>query len=79
MGQKMTWEEMVSQYPDEWVLVIDYEMDGMGDVKSGTLVTHSKIKDDIFDYPIDAEKTGLWFTGESNFRGFRTEPLEMTV
>jgi len=71
MKQKMTWKEIVKQYPDEWVLVIDYEIDDMGEVKEGILVAHSKSKSEIFDRRVEAKKTGLWFTGESGFRGFR--------
>ncbi len=39
MGQKMTWEEMKRAYPDEWVVVVDYENAGPVEV-NGTVVAH---------------------------------------
>ncbi len=35
MGQKMTWEEMKKAYPDEWLLITDYEVDQYGNVSIG--------------------------------------------
>ncbi len=26
MERKMTWEEMKCEFPDEWLLIVDYEM-----------------------------------------------------
>jgi hypothetical protein len=39
MAQKMTWEEMKETFPDEWVALADYEMDGAVDI-TGTVVAH---------------------------------------
>lgn len=72
MAEKMTWEAMVQHYPDEWILVTDYECDEYGEVTEGVLAAHSRNKEEIFSYPTDANRVGLWFTGESNFRGFRS-------
>lgn len=72
MEKRMTWEEMQKAFPDEWILVVDYEFTRGGQIKDGVLVMHSKNKEDIFSYPIHAEKVGLWYTGESQFMGLRS-------
>ncbi|MFA5800120.1 MAG: hypothetical protein WC840_04135 [Candidatus Peribacteraceae bacterium] len=72
MGEKMTWEAITKKYPDEWVLVTDYEFDEYGEVREGVLIIHSRNKEDVFSYPVESDKVGLWYTGESNFRGFRS-------
>lgn len=42
MGQRMTWEEMKTAYPDEWIAIVDED----GDVEApygnicGTVLTH---------------------------------------
>ncbi len=35
MRQKMTWDEMKKAYPDEWLLITDYETDASGYMLSG--------------------------------------------
>ncbi len=72
MPEKMTWEEIQQQYPDEWVLVSDYELSEWGQISAGSLVAHSKSKEEVFSYPTDAPKVGLLYTGVGNFRGFRS-------
>jgi hypothetical protein len=38
MDQKMTWEEINSKYPDQWVSLTNIDYDKNGDVKSGVVV-----------------------------------------
>lgn len=47
MGQRMTWEEMKKAYPDEWVAVINYTSNDIGDV-DGEVVNHSNDKDAFY-------------------------------
>ncbi len=35
---KKTWDEIKRQYPDEWVLISDYEQDKYGNFKAGVVV-----------------------------------------
>jgi len=72
MSQKMTWETIKKKYPNEWVLVVDYEFTDTGEIKRGILVTHSQDKDEVFSYPAVADKVGLWYTGTGNYRGHRS-------
>lgn len=47
MGQRMTWEEMKKAYPDEWLAVVNYTSNDVGDV-DGEVVYHSNDKDDFY-------------------------------
>lgn len=79
MGERLSWKEIEKKYPDEWVLVVDLDMGEMGSIEEATLIAHSKNKEEIFSYPIEAERVGLLFTGESQFRGFRSHAEHHTV
>ncbi len=37
MGKKITWEEMKRDYPDEWLLIVDFELDSSGRIVAGLL------------------------------------------
>ena len=39
----MTWDEMVAAYPDEWVALADYELDGAVNI-TGTVIVHNADK-----------------------------------
>jgi hypothetical protein len=71
MGQRMTWDEMKKAYPDEWLLITDYERDQYGNVKAGTVERHSSDKDDVYRLPAVDKDCAFEYTGESTFRGFR--------
>ena len=43
MAKKMTWEEMREMFPDEWVALADYEMDGAINI-TGTVIAHDPDK-----------------------------------
>ncbi|OGQ21739.1 MAG: hypothetical protein A3I05_09435 [Deltaproteobacteria bacterium RIFCSPLOWO2_02_FULL_44_10] len=79
MEKKMTWKEIEKKYPDEWVLVVDYDFTEFGEVKDGIVVTHSTNKEEIYSYPIEADKVGIWYTGESPFRGLRSHVEDYAV
>ena len=55
MGERMTWEEMVLNYPDRWVVLKDTEKDGP-DVLSGVLVA---VKTDDEIIPFENEKAAI--------------------
>lgn len=43
MGQKMTWDEIKDQFPNEWVALVNYERTSAIGVK-GTLIVHNSNK-----------------------------------
>lgn len=79
MAQKMTWEEMKIAYPDEWLLITDYETNQYGQVKIGVVERHSKRKDDVANPPIIDRDTAFRYTGESSFAGLRSHVTHHTV
>lgn len=69
MNKKMTWEEMKRAYPDEWLLITDYERDRVGNVIAGIVERHSANKDDVYQLPRIKKNAAFEYTGESTFRG----------
>ena len=65
----MTWEEMKKAYPDEWLLIVDWEDDQSGHLTSGVVERHSKEKDDVFSPPAPDKDCAFKYTGESTFPG----------
>ena len=72
MRQKMTWEEMKKSFPNEWLLVTDYEIDDSGQVIAGIVERHSKEKDVIYQPPRIGKSAAFEYTGESTFSGLRS-------
>lgn len=72
MGQKMTWEEMKRAYPDEWLLITDYETDQYGHIITGVVERHSADKDEVYHLPAIKKSSAFKYTGESTFRGWRS-------
>ena len=72
-SQKMTWEEMKKTFPDEWLLVVDYEVDSSGHLVAGVVLRHSKSTDEVCAMPAPEKKDfALRYTGESTFAGLRS-------
>lgn len=71
MGQRMTWGEMKRMFPDEWLLITDYESDRYGNVSAGVVERHSRDKDEVYRLPALDKDCAFEYTGESTFRGFR--------
>lgn len=69
MGQKMTWEEMKKAYPDEWLLITDYDLDRYGGVATGIVERHSREKSAVYCLPAVDKDCAFEYTGESTFPG----------
>lgn len=69
MGQRMTWEEMKKTYPDEWLLITDYETDRYGHVITGLVERHSKDDHEVFRLPALNKDCAFEYTGECQFPG----------
>lgn len=65
----MTWDEMKEVYPDEWLLVTDYELDEYGKIKTGIVERHSKDKDDVYRLPAIEKPAAFEYTGKIKFQG----------
>ncbi len=72
MGTKITWDEMKKKFPNEWLLITDYDLDKSGHVLAGVVDRHSKEKDDVYRFPALNKSTAFRFTGKSTFIGLRS-------
>ncbi|MDO8494003.1 MAG: hypothetical protein Q7S68_01530 [Deltaproteobacteria bacterium] len=72
MGQKMTWEEMKKAFPNEWLLITDFDTDDSGHLLSGVVEKHSKSKQEVYQKPALPKPTAFRYTGESTFIGLRS-------
>jgi len=72
MEKRMTWEDMKKNYPDEWLLIIDFELDNSGHIVSGIVERHSEEKDDVYHLPALNRSTAFRYTGKSDFAGLRS-------
>lgn len=71
MKKETTWKEMKNQYPDEWLLITDFNLDQEGHLISGVVRRHSKLKQEVYRLPALGQSTAFRYTGESTFSGLR--------
>ena len=78
-NSRMTWEEMVSAYPDKWVVVENADMDG-ADIVSGDVVEVMS-DDDIIPFRIANQNKGYKFyrTTEGDFYGIVDADFEISI
>lgn len=69
--QRLSWNEMRQKYPDQWLAVIDYNLDDSGRLLNGIVAQHSKVKREIYSKMDKERSTAFRFTGESTFSGIR--------
>lgn len=69
LNKKMTWEEMKEQYPDEWLLIIEFDSDESGRLLSGIVARHSPEKDEVYRLPGLDQSSAFKYTGKSTFPG----------
>ncbi len=72
MNEKMTWEAMKKAFPNEWLLITDFELDQSGHIVAGIVNRHSKNKEDVYRLPTLGKSTAFRFTGKSSFSGLRS-------
>ena len=72
MGQKMTWEEMKQHFPNEWLVIVDFEVDNSGHLVAGVVERHSPKKHEVYRLPVRQQSTAFRYTGESTFSGLRS-------
>ena len=49
MADKLTWDEIKRQYPDEYVILVDYDFDDNEDVAGGIVIAHARDRDAVYD------------------------------
>lgn len=66
MPERLTWEEIVERYPDEWVALEDVEDDEFVNIISAVVVEHGSDHDAVWDAlsKSKSRQTGITFTGD---------------
>ncbi len=72
MNMRMTWEEMKKEFREEWLLIIDYELDESGRLLSGVVARHSSDKKKVSRLPTINKSRAFRYTGQSTFAGLRS-------
>jgi hypothetical protein len=72
MNKQMTWKEMKTKYPDEWLVIIDFKLDKFGEVTRGVVAQHSQKPSGINENPVIDRDTEIRFTGEFSFNGLKS-------
>ena len=72
MENKITWEEMKKKYPDEWLLIVNFETDQFGEVTRGIVERHAQEMSEVAYPPVINQNTAFRYTGESTFSGLRS-------
>lgn len=78
MAEKLSWDEMKRQYPDEFVAIVDPEHDADDQLAGGTVVAHGRSKHELLDYlkALGARHTACRWTGEIHGRVRLVRPAE---
>lgn len=65
MNEIMTVEEMWQRYPKEWILIGDPQMDAKLALKGGTLLFHSKDREEMYDKAVELRpsRSATLYTG----------------
>jgi hypothetical protein len=70
MPKKMSWEEMKRQFPNEWLMVVNFKLDKYGEVEEGEVIQHSTRREEIVvPHPHPFKEIAFSYTGESTFEG----------
>ena len=67
----MTWSEMKNTFPNEWLLITEYQLDESGHLINGHVERHAKDKTKVYQLPSLGKSTAFRYTGESTFSGLR--------
>jgi hypothetical protein len=65
MNAVLTREEIDARFPDEWILVVDPETGPDLMVRSGTVVAHSRDRDEVYRKALELKpkRSAVWFNG----------------
>ena len=79
MCERFTWEELVSRFPERWVVLKETEKEGP-DIISGILVD-VKTDDEIISYENENLKIGYayWRTTEGGFYGVIDSDISISL
>jgi len=62
---------MRQRFPDQWLLIVDYETDDSDRLVSGVVEFHSRDMHQVAQAPAQSDRIAFRYTGESTFKGLR--------
>ena len=69
----LSWQQMKVAFPDEWLVITDFELDKFGTVVTGVVERHARDMDVLIEPdPISDRDIAFHYTGESTFAGLRS-------
>lgn len=73
MTEKLSWEDIKNQFPDEWVMLADYEWEEGIDPSEGKVIAHSKSRKEFGELmkKIKIEDAAIVYTGAISSQGLR--------
>ena len=60
---------MKKQYPDQWLLIVDYETDEADRLVSGIVKFHAKDMQQVARTNAKSDRIAFRYTGQSTFKG----------
>ena len=66
MHERMTWDEIVRKYPDQWVGLTDVERDGAS-VKTAVVKYADKTSDELYDMQLSGQGVYTIYTTPETF------------
>jgi len=70
---------MKNQFPDQWLLIVDFKLDESGHLLSGRVKRHSKEKNDTYRLPSLNKPTAFRYTGKSTFAGLKSRARQTST
>ncbi len=67
-----TWDEMRAKFPEQWLLILEFDTDEFGQIRTGLVESHGDRISDLAKPPEGVTDVALRFTGESTFTGLRS-------
>lgn len=64
MNEKLTWDEIKAQHPDEWVALVDYDWPNMGRVTAGIVHSHHPDKKKLMEMQHGLKDAAILWTGK---------------
>jgi hypothetical protein len=70
MDKKMTWTDMKTKFPDEWLLITDFDLFKINGYYPEARDSIRK----VYQLPALNKPTAFRYTGESTFYGLKNQP-----
>lgn len=67
---------MQEKYPDQWLLITDFTLDGSGCLQSGCVERHSSDRRQVYRLPAINKPAAFRYTGQSSYKGTRQYGLQ---